>query len=62
MARKVQVRRVSHGGRTVNFDLTSRQAARLASRLAEQIARKAPGELIRVTIWSGRTFSVRIVR
>ncbi len=62
MARKVRVQRVSHGGKTVNFDLTSKKAARLISRIAEKIAEKTGDERIRVTIWPNTTFSVRIAR
>lgn len=61
MARKVRVKRVSHGGRSVNIDLTGRQANRLISRISAKVGQKARRELVRVTIWPSGTFSVMIV-
>jgi hypothetical protein len=60
MARKVRVKRVSHEGKSVNLDLTAKQAARMISRIAAKIATKTPVEVIRVTIWPSGTFSVWI--
>jgi len=56
--RTCTVQRVGHKGKTVNFDLTSRQAMNMVARIAKCAALRIRGEVVRVTIWPKGTVTV----
>ncbi len=56
--RKARVKRAAHGGESINFDLTSKQAVRMIAMIARKVVEKPKGKAVRVTIWSSGKITV----